>query len=81
MVSASIQGAIEALDVALTEHPDGGEVISIVLASVAARHGGTAWLTRGRAGSWEAHYVQGFMASTVGYADEHLSAYADTQEP
>lgn len=54
---------------------DGGETISHLLATVAANLGGMHTLTAARPGSWEAHYVDRFLASTVGPDGEWLLAY------
>lgn len=58
--------------------PDGGEVIAQVLATVAARHGSSDWLTAGRPGSWEASFVDQLVKGTVGYGDEYLVEHLET---
>ncbi len=54
---------------------DGAETISHLLATVAANLGGMHTLTAARPGSWEAHYVDQFLASTVGADGESLLGY------
>jgi hypothetical protein len=54
---------------------DGAEAISHVLATAAANLGGMHTLTEDRPGSWEADYVDRFLASTVGPDGEHLLGY------
>lgn len=57
---------------------DGAETISHLLATVAANLGGKHTLTAARPGSWEAHYVDQFLASTVGSDGEYLLEYRTT---
>jgi hypothetical protein len=54
---------------------DGAETISQLLATVAANLGGMHALTAARPGSWEADYVDRFLASTVGADGEWLLQY------
>ena len=54
---------------------DGAETISHLLATAAANLGGIHTLTAARPGSWEAHYVDQFLASTVGPNGEYLLQY------
>ena len=54
---------------------DGAEAISHLLATVAANLGGMRILTAARPGSWEADYVDRFLASTVGPDGEWLLQY------
>jgi hypothetical protein len=71
----SVDALVEALDRTLSTHPDGAEVLAHALAVVAARHGSSWWVTRGRTGSWEADYVQNLLGGTVGHGDEYLASY------
>lgn len=71
----SIDALVDQLDRVLSTHPDGADVLAAALAAVAARHGSSWWVTRGRTGSWEADLVQGLLGGTVGHGDEHLDAY------
>jgi hypothetical protein len=57
---------------------DGAETISHLLATLAANLGGMHTLTAARPGSWEAHYVDQFLASTVGPDGEYLHSYRTT---
>jgi hypothetical protein len=61
------------LDAARTEHDFGGWLAHI-LATAAAEL--TAALTAGRPGSWEASLVDQLVHGTVGWDDDHLTAYA-----
>ncbi|MPZ67820.1 MAG: hypothetical protein GEU83_20820 [Pseudonocardiaceae bacterium] len=54
---------------------DGGEVISHLLATVAANLGGMHAITQARPGSWEASYVDQMLQSTVGYDGDYLLEY------
>jgi hypothetical protein len=54
---------------------DGAETISHLLATAAANLGGMHTLTAVRPGSWEADYVDRFLASTVGPGAEWLLQY------
>ena len=54
---------------------DGAETISHLLATAAANLGGMHTLTAARPGSWEASYVDQFLASTVGADGEYLLQY------
>jgi hypothetical protein len=54
---------------------DGAETISHLLAIAAANLGGMHMLTVARPGSWEADYVNRFLASTVGVDGEWLLEY------
>lgn len=68
--------AADALEAAIrTGATDGGEIVSHLLATVAANLGGMHTITAARSGSWEADYVDQMLRSTVGYDGEHLLAY------
>lgn len=68
--------AADALEAAIrTGASDGGEVITRLLATVAANLGGLHMVTAGRPGSWEADAVDQLLASTVGADGEYLLAY------
>jgi hypothetical protein len=54
---------------------DGAETISQLLATAAADQGGMHMLTAARPGSWEADYVDRFLASTVGPDGDYLLEY------
>jgi hypothetical protein len=58
-----------------TEATDGGEIVSHLLATVAANLGGLYSITARRPGSWEADFVDRFLTSTVGCDGEYLLAY------
>ncbi|MEQ4207920.1 hypothetical protein [Actinopolymorpha sp. B9G3] len=58
-----------------TEATDGAEIVSHLLATVAANLGGMHTITRKRPGSWEADYVNRFLASTVGPDSDYLLTY------
>jgi hypothetical protein len=51
---------------------DGAEIVSHLLARVEANLGGMGSITERRPGSWEANYVDQFLASTVGSDGEYL---------
>ena len=71
-----VTAAANALAAAIrTEVADGGEVVSHMLATVAANLGGMDKLTEKRPGSWEADYVDRFLGSTVGSQGEFLLEY------
>jgi len=54
---------------------DGAETISHLLATAAANLGGMHTLTAARPGSWEADYVDRFLASTVGSDGDYLLSF------
>jgi hypothetical protein len=54
---------------------DGAETFSLLLATAAANLGGMHALTALRPGSWKAHHVDQFLASTVGVDGEWLLRY------
>jgi hypothetical protein len=54
---------------------DGGEIVSHLLATVAANLGGPHAITAGRPGSWEADHVDQMLSSTVGCDGEYLWRY------
>jgi hypothetical protein len=68
--------AAEAILEAAREEHDFGGWLAEVLATAAAELGGTAELTRGRPGSWEAELVQRLVRGTVGWDDDYLADYA-----
>jgi hypothetical protein len=71
-----VTAAADALAAAIrTEVADGGEVVSHMLATVAANLGGMHKLTEKRPGSWEADYVDRFLGSTVGPHGKYLLEY------
>ena len=68
--------AAEALVAAIrADVTDGAETISYLLATAAANLGGMHTLTAARPGSWEADYVDRFLASTVGPDGDYLLEY------
>lgn len=68
--------AADALTAAIrTKTTDGGEIVSHLLATVAANLGGMHKLTEGRPGSWEAAGVDQLLASTVGPDGDCLLQY------
>jgi hypothetical protein len=69
--------ALAALDAAVTGEHDFAGWLAACLATIAARRGGTAALTEGRPGSWEAALVGQLVFGTAGYGDEALDAYRD----
>ncbi len=71
-----LRAAADALAAAIrTGVTDGGETISHLLATAAANLGGMHVLTAARPGSWEADYVDRFLASTVGEDGAYLLQY------
>lgn len=70
--TAAADALAAAIDTGVT---DGGEVISHLLATVAANLGGMHALTQARPGSWEADGVNQLLRSTVGYDGDYLLAY------
>jgi hypothetical protein len=54
---------------------DGAELVTHLLATVAANLGSSEAVTRSRPGSWEASGVHGLLASTVGSDDEYLLSF------
>jgi hypothetical protein len=68
--------AAEALVAAIrADVTDGAETNSHLLATAAANLGGMHTLTAARPGSWEADYVDRFLASTVGPDGDYLLEY------
>jgi hypothetical protein len=73
---ARLRSAADALVATIrTGVTDGAETISHLLATAAANLGGIHTLTAARPGSWEADYVDRFLASTVGTDGEWLLQY------
>jgi hypothetical protein len=68
----AVDAPVAAIRAGLT---DGAESISHLLATAAANLGGMHTLTAARPGSWEADYVDRFLASTVGVDGEWLLQY------
>lgn len=71
---APLVGAIVA---AASDGRDFAGWLAGILASAAARMGGTAELLASRPGSWEASHVRDLLAGTVGAGDEYLSQYGE----
>jgi hypothetical protein len=70
---AHLRAAADALVAAIRAGvTDGAETVSHLLATAAANLGGMHTLTAARPGSWEADYVDRFLASTVGADGEWL---------
>jgi hypothetical protein len=73
LYEAQLRAAADALVAAIRAGViDGAETISHLLAMAAANLGGMHALTAARSGSWEADYVDRFLASTVGPGGEWL---------
>jgi hypothetical protein len=71
-----LRAAADALVAAIrTGVTDGAETVSHLLAIAAADLGGMHALTAARSGSWEADFVDRFLASTVGVDGEWLLRY------
>lgn len=69
------RAAVEEIIRAATCGTDFGGWLANTLAEAAARLGSSAALLSSRPGSWEASYVRGLMAGTVGDDDRHIDGY------
>jgi hypothetical protein len=63
---------------AVREQHDFGGWLAAVLSSVAADLGSSDALTAGRPGSWEAEHVRGLVNGTVGWGDEFLAEFRES---